>query len=365
MDGQSSDFDVIVIGGGQYGLAMGYHLKKSQRRFVILDGAEGVGQSWRDRYDSLRIFTPNIMNTLPGADFKSSKEIFPSKDEVADYLCKYAKYFELPIRLRSRVTLLRPTLDFYEVQTAAATYRAAQVVVATGAFHVPSVPSFSQNLASNIYQVHSSGYRRPSQLPEGTDILVVGAGNSGAQIALELAQRHKIYLSAGHPFYSSPRWLLESVWAWRIHRWRWRHLHRYVKGRLHLPWPIGNTQHLYVPDFGRQLRKLSIELVPRVASADGGEVELSDGRRLQIGAVIWATGYRPDYSWIDAPILDERGGPILEQQARAMRGLYFLGLRLQRTPSSSFILGVADDTAHVAELMEKEIADSAYGMNAA
>ena len=351
---ESPDLDVIVIGAGQCGLSVGYHLKKANRRFVILDAAEQVGQSWRERYDSLRLFTPNVLNMLPGAEFQPSNGVFPSKDEYADYLLRYAQFQDLPIQLRTRVNLLQPVKIGFEVKTSRQTLTTAQVVVAIGAFHSSSVPSFCKNLSNDVYQIHSKDYRRPSQIPAGMDVLVVGAGNSGAQIAMELAQNHKVYLSAGHSFYSSPRWLLESVWAWRLHRWRARHLHRYLKIRVPLPWPIGTTQQFFVPNFRRELRKLRIQLVPRAVAADGKTVELSDGQRLQVGAVVWATGFRPEYSWINAPILDENGSPKLELQARAMRGLYFLGLRRQRTSSSSFILGVPNDAEYVATMMEKE-----------
>ena len=351
---KSLDFDVIVIGAGQCGLSIGYHLKKAKQRFVIVDAAEQVGQSWRERYDSLRLFTPNLLNILPGAEFPPSNGVFPSKDEYADYLLRYAQYHDLPIQLNTRVKLLQPAQIGFEVKTSYQTMTAAQVVVAIGAFHSKRVPSFCVNLSHDVFQVHSTDYRRPSQMPAGADVLVVGAGNSGAQIAMELARNHKVYLSAGHSFYSSPSWLLESVWAWRLHRWRARNLHRYLKMRLPLPWPIGSTQQFFVPNFRRERRKLRIQLVPRAVAADGNTVELSDGQRLHVGAVVWATGFRPEYSWIKAPIIDENGSPMLEFQARAMRGLYFLGLRRQRTSSSSFILGVPSDAKYVAAMMEKE-----------
>jgi putative flavoprotein involved in K+ transport len=346
------EVDVVVIGAGQCGLSIGYRLQRMRRDFVILDGAPAIGHSWRARYDSLKLFTPTIVDALPGLRFPDIRKAFPSKDELADYLALYAHTFSLPVRLNARVEGLRAADGRYEIRTASDTYMARQVVVATGAFQHPRIPAFASGLSPKVHQVHSSAYRNPAGLPAGPDVLVVGAANSGAQIALELASGRKTYLAeGGRAFYSSPRWLLERPSAWRIAR---RALQS--RKRRDWPWPLGNTQPFFVGNFFEQVRSRGVEMMPRVVAAQGSEVTFADGRVLTTHCIVWATGYRPDYSWIALPIFDEKGLPQLQLEARAAPGLYFVGLWRQRTLASALIMGTQADSRYVADMMAADAA---------
>jgi putative flavoprotein involved in K+ transport len=183
-----------VIGGGQAGLAVGYHLAHQERDFVILDAARRVGDAWRRRWDALRLFTPARYSGLPGMSLPAPDGYFPTKDEMADYLEAYAARFALPVRLGVRVAALTREDGRYRLSVGDERLAADQVVVATGPFQQPHIPAFASELDPRIVQLHASAYRNANQLQEG-GVLVVGAGNSGAEIALELAATRRTYLS--------------------------------------------------------------------------------------------------------------------------------------------------------------------------
>jgi putative flavoprotein involved in K+ transport len=187
--------DVVVVGGSQAGLAIAWHLARHGRRFVVLEAAPELGHSWRSRWDSLKLFTPAQYDALPGMAFPAPADTYPTKDPVADYLQTYAAAFDLPVRLNAKVTELRRLDDgSFELRAGEETYRARQVVVATGPFHVPFVPPQAHGLDPSVTQLHSADYRNPQALPDGA-VLVVGGGNSGFQIAEELAATRTVDLS--------------------------------------------------------------------------------------------------------------------------------------------------------------------------
>lgn len=341
-------FDTVVIGAGQAGLATGYFLAQTDRDFVILDGSDRVGDVWRKRWDSMELFTPAEYNNLPGMDFPAPVGHLPHKDEVADYLEAYAERFELPIRLQTWVKSVTREEDIYYVETAGGERLAAgNVVVATGAFQAPRVPAFAGKLNDTIVQLHSSEYRAPEQLRDG-DVLVVGAGNSGTQIALEVARTHDVWLS-GRDVGRLPRMLLGRDIYW----WIWRTL-------LHIPtdsW-LGRRLQAKATSGGdplvgitqEEIQAAGIERVPRTVSVRKGRPSLADGRTIEVPNVIWATGFVPDYNWIDLPVFREDGYPrhrhgVVEGEP----GLYFVGLRFQHRLKSSLIGGVGDDAEYVVE----------------
>jgi putative flavoprotein involved in K+ transport len=348
----------VVIGGSQAGLAVGYHLRQRRLPFVILDENDRVGDAWRRRWDSLRLFTPGRYNALPGMRFPGSSSSWPTKDETAGYLESYAREFDLPVRTGVRVERLRKAGDRFEVVCGESTLSADNVVVATGPCHTPRIPPFARELDDTVVQLHCSDYRNPSQIQEG-GVLVVGAGNSGAEIALELAPHHRTWLS-GRDTGQEPtragsradRLVTPVIWfmATRV---------------LTVKTPLGRKvrDHFLDPPrgipLGRVRRKdfaaAGIERVPRVAGVRNGSPVLEDGRVLDVANVVWCTGFAPDYDWIDLPLLTRAGLPIHDRGIVAScPGLYFVGLLFLYSLSSALLGGVGRDAAHVVDHIRRD-----------
>lgn len=338
-------FETVVIGAGQAGLAVGYHLAARDSDFVILEGGSRVGDSWRHRWDSLRLFTPAKYSGLPGMHFPAPSSHLPDKDEVADFLERYAERFDLPVRLGSEVESLERNGDLYLIRTGNRVFEAENVVVATGPFQRPSIPTLAARLSPGIHQLHSSRYRSPFDLPEGP-ALVVGAGNSGAQIALELARYRNVWL-AGHETGRIPRRFLGRD----IYDWIWP-----VLTRLTLDTRLGRRLQVRtrrgdplvgIPE--RVLRESGVKRVGRVTDERSG-LPVVDGAVLQPRVIVWSTGFTPDYSWIRLPVLDDEGRPRHRRGVTTGHpGLFFVGLRFQHRMTSALIGGVGADAEFVAK----------------
>jgi putative flavoprotein involved in K+ transport len=342
--GSDNHVEVAVVGASQAGLAMGYYLRELGLRFVILERADSIAPAWRERWDSLTLFTPRRYSALPGLPFPGDPEGYPTRDEVIDYLERYAETFELPIELNSEVLRLSDEDGRFVFDLEGRTVTSDQVVVATGPFQTPYVPGIAENLDPEVWQAHSTGYRRPGDVPEGT-VLVVGGGNTGFQIAKELSARHKVVLSVG----STQKPLRQRIagrdlfwWLTKTHL-----LSTTVESRLgsklrHRDTLIGSSP--------RQLkRKYGVEMKPRATDVSGRVVRFEDGSVVEVDAVIWATGYRPDYSWIDLPILDSNGRLRHRRGVTDVPGLNFVGLTWQWTRGSALIGFVKDDAAFLGE----------------
>ena len=343
--------DTIVIGGGQAGLAVGYHLTKSGQRFVILDANERVGDAWRKRWDSLLLFTPARINGLPGMRFPAPSGSFVTKDAMADYLEAYATRFALPVRTGVEVTRLSRRDEQLVVEAGDLEFTADNVVVAMSNHQVPRLPSFANELDPRIAQLHSKDYRAPSQLRPGP-VLVVGAGNSGADIAIELAASHPTWL-AGQESGQIP---------FRIERFVARHvlirLVRFVGHHvLTVRTPIGRKLRPKLLPVAAPLVRVKpkdllaagIERVPRVAGVRDGLPLLEDGRVLEVANVVWCTGFRPGFSWIDLPIFGDHQEPLHEAGVVPTEpGLYFVGLHFLYALTSDTITGVRRDAARIA-----------------
>lgn len=352
---RSQSFDALVIGGGQAGLAMGRHLQRSGQRFLILDGAAQVGASWRSRWDSLRLFTPARYSALPDLPFPADPDHLPTKDEVADYLTGYARTFSLPLALDEPVRELRVLgPNRLRVTTAFAAYEARHVVVATGGHQAPHVPAASRSLSRRVLQIHSSEYRSPAQLPAGP-VVVVGAGNSGVQIAAELAPTHDVVLATGTSLRPVPTrlfgkslfWWLESTGAMSVTA----------------DSPLGRrARHveLLLGDTPQQLaRRLGVRLAPRITGAEGSALTSSDGTRHEAATVIWATGFRPSYPWLHAPVFDGNGRPRQTRGLTELPGLAFLGLPWMHTRGSSLLGWVGRDAEYLAQQIAPKVLRSA------
>jgi putative flavoprotein involved in K+ transport len=361
MDGASNTerFETVIIGGGQAGLSVGYHLQRRGRSFVILNASERIGDSWRKRWDSLHLFTPARHDGLDGMPFPAKPWSFPSRDEMANYLEAYAERFTLPVRSGVAVDSVRRDGDGYVVTAGDRRFEADHVVVASGTFPIPSVPAFASELDPAIVQLHSFDYRNPAQLQRGS-VLVVGAGNSGSEIALEaIGHEHPTWLAGDDPGHVpfrigglASRLVLERLVIRVV-------FHRVLTLRT----PIGRRVHKknmskatpLIRIRPKEIDAAGIDRVARVAGVRDGRPLLEDGRILDAANVVWCTGFRHDYSWIEG--LGE-GQPahrrgVVEDEP----GLYFVGLAFLYAFSSEMVHGVGRDAAYVA----KRIASRATG----
>ena len=347
----SEYFETVIIGGGQAGLSVGYHLKKQGRPFVILDANERIGDAWRKRWDSLRLFTPARYDGLAGWRFPAPAVSFPTKDEMADYLESYAARFDLPVRTGVKVDALSRRNDRYVLTSGDRRFEAERVVVATGANQVPKVPTFANNLHPSIVQLHSSQYRRPSQLQEGA-VLVVGVGNSGAEIAFEVSRKHPTYLS-GKPSGQLPVRHGPAVarFVFPVVRFVGNHVLtlRTPIGRKAQPRFISHSAPLIRVKL-KDLDAAGVEQVPRTVGMEDGRPALEDGRVLDVSSVIWCTGFREEFPWIDLPIFDENERPLHERGVVvAEPGLYFVGMPFQYAATSDVLPGVGRDAEYIAK----------------
>ena len=352
--------DTVVIGAGQAGLSVGHHLARRGVPFVILEAGARIGDVWRSRWDSLRLFTPAWLDGLPGMPFPASRYAFPGKDAMADYLEAYAARFQLPVRTGVRVERLSREGDRYLVASGGGVIEARHVVVAAASYQRPRVPDFARQLDAGVVQLHSSGYRNLSQLRDGA-VLVVGAGNSGAEIALEAARGgHRTWMSGpdtGHvPFriegaagrYALAPLLLRVVF------------HRVLRTDTR----VGRKVRTKVVGHGAPLIRLKaadlaaagVERVPRTAGVRDGLPVLDDGRTLDVANVVWCTGFHPGFSWIDLPGVATNDEPTHERGVAAGEpGLYFVGLHFLYAMSSAMIHGVGRDAEHVAEVITQRL----------
>ena len=348
-----NSIDTVVIGGGQAGLATSYHLKTARIDHVVLDENEEVGASWRNRWDSLRLFTPAKYSSLPGLDNPAPAHARLGKDDIADYLQDYARRFDLPVTNGVKVNRLDFEGDRYFVYTSDGPVTANNVVVATGGFGKPRIPAFADKLDEGILQMHSSEYQRPSQLQDGP-VLVVGAGQSGAEIALELVEDRAVWIS-GHDNGEEP-----IRPGSKADRFVTPIMVFMVTKVINVANPIGRKvrDHFLRPPRGipraggtrKRINESEIDWVGRTTGVDKGRPQLDDGRVLDVANVVWCTGFTPGYDWIDLPIFDEYGYPDHNKGVvEAQPGLYFIGLLFQRSLSSALIVGVGRDARYLVD----------------
>ena len=343
--------ETVIVGGGQAGLATAFYLRRRGVPFVILDAEERVGDVWRHRWDSLRLFTYGRYAGLPGLRFPAPAWSFPSKDDMADYLETYARTFEFDVRSDVRVESLARDGDRFVLTTRDRRYEVDNVVVATGSHRIPKVPPFAGDLDPSIVQLHSSEYRRPSQLRDG-GVLLVGAGNSGADIAMDVVRGHPTWLSGrdtgqvpvrierfpGKVAFPAVRFLLHHVVTRRTPIGRRKGLQFIAKGD-----PRVRVK-------AKDLQAAGVERVPRVSGVRDGRPVLEDGRALDVTNVIWCTGFHHDFPWIDIPVFDERGEPLHRRGVvESAPGLYFIGLVFQYSLASCVLPGIGRDHAYVAD----------------
>ncbi len=343
-----ASFDTVIIGGGQAGLAAGYYLSQQGADYTILDENQRTGDSWRKRWDSLRLFTPSQNNYLPGLKFPKPDYYFPTKDETADFLESYANRFTLPVQYGTQVDSLSPNENGYTISAGDKHFHARNVIIASGAFHVPQTPPLAKDLNPAILQMHSSAYRNPEQVP-ASQVVVIGAGNSGAEIALELAKNGKQVWLSGRDVGRIPAEKLGRFFGGRLYWW-------FLRRVLTTKTPIGRRMKANVLEHGNPLirtaredvRAAGVEFTSRIAGTQDGLPVTADGKLLPVQGIIWATGFQPDYRWIKLPIFDEHGRPRHSAGVVASApGIYFLGLHFQTGLASSLLGGVGEDARYI------------------
>ncbi|TBX79421.1 oxidoreductase [Bacillus mycoides] len=342
--------DIIIVGAGQAGLTMGYYLKQEGYSFLLLEAGNQIGDSWRNRYDSLQLFTPRAYSSLPSMALIGEKNGFPYKDEIANYLEGYARHHKLPVQLQTEVLKIRKEKEIFELHTPTEILQSKKVIIASGGFQQPFIPSFSQHLSSHIFQIHSSQYISPSQIPKGR-VLVVGGGNSGMQIAVELAKTHEVTMSISHPLTFLPLHLFrKSIFNWLE--------------KIGLLYAEINTkrgrwfQKRKDPIFGFEGKELirngAIKLWGKVVSASENNIMFQNGDTYRAQSIIWSTGFVQDYKWIEIEkAVNEKGFPNHIKGISPVRGLYYIGLPWQSQRGSALICGVGKDAAYLLSEIKK------------
>jgi len=337
-------YDVVIVGAGQAGIAMGYYLKREGLSFVLIDSNERIGDSWRRRYDSLILFTSRKYSSLTELQMNGPSEGFPTKDEMADYLEQYVSHFELPVKLNTNVTDIKKDHEIFQVETNRGIIEAKQVVIASGAFQKPFVPSVTVNKGEGIFQIHSSSYCSTKQILNGS-VLVVGGGNSGAQIAVELAHERNVSLAVSRPIkYLPQRFLGKSIFYWLD-----------LIGLLHTgidtkrgKWFMKQSDPIFGSELKALITKGRIQVKPRVLRIDGNEVLFEDNSVQAFENVVWSTGFVPSYDWIQINgVISSNGKPVHERGISPIRGLYFIGLPWQYQRGSALICGVGHDASYL------------------
>ncbi len=341
------DPETLVIGGGQAGLAIGHELAARDIPFLIVDANSEAGAVWRSRWDSLRLFTSTQYNHLPGMAFPGTPGAYPGKDDVADFLAAYTRQFDLPVQLDTAIRSLAREDGLYVARTNGEEIRARQVVVATGPFHVPFIPPIADQLDPQLPQIHSADYRNPDGLPRGRT-LVVGAANSGQQIALELSESRPVDIAVGERLKTLPqRPLGRDIWWW---------LSLVRLPKITIESRLGqrlSERDVVIGGGLRELERSGVTVRPRVAGGSGRTVSFDDDSSADYEAIVWATGFRVDHSWVEIPEIKDQ-----QSQIRHVRGvtdspgLYVLGMTWQYARTSALLGWVGNDAAYLADQIE-------------
>jgi putative flavoprotein involved in K+ transport len=357
---RAEHYDVIVIGAGQAGLATGYYLAQHGVNFIILDAGNEVGEVWSKRWDSLRLFSPAKYSSLPGFAFPAAPFHLPTKDEVATYFKAYVTRFHLPVRLGVKVTRVYREEQQYLLETNAGLFSASHVVIAIGTYHAPKIPAFAKDLDASIVQLHSSQYHNPQQIEAGK-VMVVGASSSGGQIAVDLAQTHEVYLAGRDPGNSPRRFLGMDIYWWL-----------YTTGLGHLrrdSW-LGRRVARTIDDgsghgggrvalSAQTILDAGVRWVSRVVGTRNGLPLLDDGQVLDVQAIVWATGYRPDYRWVEDMPLNRAGYPVHTRGVvEGEPGLYVMGLVFQYRMNSHMVGGVGRDAEYLGKVIAERLQTS-------
>jgi len=346
--------ETVIIGGGQTGLTVGYYLARRGRSFVILDENKRIGDAWRNRWDSLKLQTPAFLNNLPGMPFPGHKHASISKDQMADYLETYAVHCKLDVLTDHRVESVSKEGKNFIVSAGDQVFESKNVVVAMSGFQIPKIPEFAKDIDPSIFQIHSKDYRNPSQLKEGR-VLIVGLGNSGAEIAMDVVKSHKTIIAGQETGYLP--FPMDSI----ISQYVLIHLYHFIQHYIYTTDnSLGRKLKQKVLSKGEPLIRIrpvdlinaGIERVLRVVSTQIGLPVLADNRVLEVENIIWCTGFNSDYSWIKLPVFDTNGNPLEYRGFISKQpGLYFVGLKFQYAMTSDTITGMKRDARDIVQLI--------------
>ncbi len=345
-------YDTIVIGAGQAGLSIGYYLKEYNHNYIILDKGSEVGEIWKKRYDSLILFTPRIYNSLPGMSFEGDKQGFPTKDEVVTYLKNYVERYEIPIHFHTEVVSVSKLNGNFLIKTNQGEYQAKNIVIATGPFQTPKIPLFSKEIPSTINQIHSSQYKNSSQLLDG-NALVIGGGNSGAQIAVELSKERDTYLAVSKNLSYLPLVLMrKSIFFWFDKLGILKANSNSRLGRI--------IQKKGDPIFGFELKRAikenEVKVKKRVIGVNKNKIKFEDNTMIKVSNIIWATGFETEFPWLQIDgVLDNEGKVIHSRGVSKIQGLYFIGLPWQYRRGSALLQGVGYDAKHIVKKIEERL----------
>ncbi|MCM2677462.1 flavin-containing monooxygenase [Alkalicoccobacillus plakortidis] len=339
-------YEVLIIGGGQAGLAMAYALKQQNTPYIILDENEKPGASWEQRYDSLTLFTPRNYSSLYEYNIEGEPKGFPSKGEIASYMRKFILENDLSIKHNEKVwSVAKNKNNTFSIESESNTYVANQVVVATGAFHDPFIPNIHDQTIP--FMIHSSEYKNSNQVPEGK-VLIVGSGNTGVQIAAELSHSHDVILSSSKKIKNIPNQIVGKSLFW------WLDVLGISKATPHSL--VGKFLQKRDPIIGNDYKRVKkqVKRVSRLMKMEQGKAYFQKDRPIEINSIIWATGYRNRYDWIHIEgVIDLKGKPVHTFGESTVKGLYFIGLSWQSRRSSALIYGVEKDANYVAQLVIK------------
>lgn len=344
--------DYVIIGGAQAGLSMAYHLKKMNKKFIVVDSEKEIGASWLNRWNSLKLFTPTEYNHLPGLKFDAPKGHYPTKFEVSNYFKNYAKEFDIPLQLQTLITSVKKTKECFLVTSEKKVFETKNVIVATGPFHIPYTPPCNTKISESVFQMHSNYYKKLDQLQEG-DTLVVGAGDSGYQILDEISKdkNRTVYFSGNIKVKSLPQVFLgKTLWWWftligflSYSKYSW------IGKRIN-----SSVQPVIGTDVKEILSRKNVITVGRTKDALNEEIVFEKDTITSIKNIVWATGYRPNFKWIEGLELDEDNYPKNYRGVSNIDGLYFIGLPWMFTRGSATLGGVSKDANYLANIIQKK-----------
>lgn len=342
--------EYVIVGGAQAGLSMAYHLTKHKKDFLVVDGGAEIGASWLNRWDSLKLFTPAEYNNLPGLKFDAPNGYYPNKFDIANYFKEYVAHFNIPMQFNTLITSVKKCENGIFILTHEnGVIETQNVIVATGPFHTPYTPPCHTNIAETTLQLHSNYYKSIRQLQHG-DALAVGAGDSGYQILDEVSKdtSRKVYFSGETRVKTIPQQFFgKTLWWWlsligflSFTKYSW--IGRKISS---IPQPVIGT------DVKEILSRENVIPVGRTKDAMGEDLIFEKEKISTIKNVIWATGYRPNFHWIEGLELDENNYPKNYRGVSNIDGVYFIGLPWMYTRGSATLGGVSKDAAYLAKLL--------------